>query len=429
MRNDPQFKSAVALKSSLAFALAIAACMAGCGPKTSDPAKAKSSAKRVETAQVERQHIVRRLETFGSLEPIQEVQISARVAGKISELWADEGDPVKKGARLFSLDDDQDKIALKRAAAELEKATQAHAKLAAGSRPEDIEAARTRYEAAKATDRAAKDEWERVNKLITENIGAASELVKARANYDVTQAMLSQAKARLDLENNGARVEDILAAKAEMNVRAAAVEEIERRLREHLVVAPASGVIAGKHKEAGEWIDSGETAFTLLVLDPMRLRVEAPQSMVGDLAEGLTAKVTVPGMETETFEAVIRRIIPQARTDTRNFPVILQLDNPDGKLAAGMYARIELDTQRGVDALLVPRESVQYREQELVVYKVVKGEGVSLVAKAVYVRITQELDRQVVVESVEANQIQAGDEVVAMGGTGLKDGDQLERLE
>jgi len=75
------------------------------------------------------------------------------------------------------------------------------------------------------------------------------------------------------------------------------------------------------------------------------------------------------------------------------------------------------------------RESVQYREQELVVYKVVKGEGVSLVAKAVYVRITQELDRQVVVESVEANQIQAGDEVVAMGGTGLKDGDQLERLE
>jgi multidrug efflux pump subunit AcrA (membrane-fusion protein) len=126
---------------------------------------------------------------------------------------------------------------------------------------------------------------------------------------------------------------------------------------------------------------------------------------------------------------VILRIIPQARTDTRNFPVILQLDNPDGKLAAGMYARIELDTQRGVDALLVPRESVQYREQELVVYKVVKGEGVSLVAKAVYVRITQELDRQVVVESVEANQIQAGDEVVAMGGTGLKDGDQLERLE
>ena len=189
MRNDPQFKSAIALT----FALAIAVCTTGCNSEKSDPAKAKakSSAKRVETAQVERQHIVRRLETFGSLEPIQEVQISARVEGKISELWADEGDPVKKGARLFSLDDDQDKIALKRAAAELEKATQAHAKLAAGSRPEDIEAARTRYEAAKATDRAAKDEWERVNKLITENIGAASELVKARANYDVTQAMLS----------------------------------------------------------------------------------------------------------------------------------------------------------------------------------------------------------------------------------------------
>lgn len=429
MPNPFPFKPILAF----AFALAAAACLAGCSSAVSTEgagkAKSKQTVKRVETARVEQRLIVRRLETFGSLEPIQEVKISPAVAGKLRELWVEEGDPVQKGARLFALDDEQDTIALKRATAEFEKASQAHAKLAAGSRPEDIEAARTRFEAAKATDRAAKDEWERVSRLTSENIGAASELVKAQANYDVTQAMLSQAKSRLDLEKNGSRIEDILAAKAEMNVRAAAVEEIRRRLGEHLVVATESGVIAGKHKEAGEWIDGGETALTLLVLNPMRLRVEAPQSMIGDLAEGLTAEVSVPGLESKKFKAAIRRVIPQARPDTRNFPVILQLENPDGDLAAGMYARIELDTQHGVDSLLVPRESVQYRDQELVVYKVVKGEDAALAAKAIYVRITQELDRQVVIESVEPGGIKAGDEVVAVGGTALKDGDLLERLD
>ena len=147
------------------------------------------------------------------------------------------------------------------------------------------------------------------------------------------------------------------------------------------------------------------------------------------MAEGLTAEVSVPGLESKKFKAVIRRVIPQARPDTRNFPVILQLDNPDGDLAAGMYARIELDTQHGVDSLLVPRESVQYRDQELVVYKGVQGAKAALTAKAVHVRITQELDRQVVIESIEPGGIKAGDEVVAVGGTALKDGDTLQRLD
>jgi HlyD family secretion protein len=397
---------------------------------------------RVETGKVSERRLTRKLSIFGSLDAFQEVEISPTLQGQIVSMLVDEGDRVQQGQPLFELDNQADLIALERAKAELEKAEHQLRKLKAGSRPEEVEDVRKALSAAEAVTTAARDEWERVSQLVEQGVAAVSELVRVRADYDVSLAQLSQAKARLELVELGSRNEDILVAQAEMKVRSAQVRDIERRLEEHRISAPSDGTITSKLKEAGEWTDGGETVLILVVLNPMRLRIEVPQEYVAKIRPGLKAAVDIPGLEGEQFEANVRTVIPQAQVGSRNFPVLLRLENADLRLSAGMYARVELNVDEGRDVLTVPREAVQYRGQQLVVFRVdppslVDGEPASVaateehdtVARQIGVSITRELEREVVIETTGSGELRKGSEIVTMGGTRLKDGSLLRRLD
>lgn len=423
----------------LAFGVLLAA-----GPMTVRCADSPSrtAVYRVETGRVSERRLTRNLAMFGSLEAYQEIEISPKVQGQIVRMSVDEGQSVNLGQLLFELDDRADRIGFDRAKAELEKAEHEARKMEAGSRPEEIEEVRRRLSVAELLSAAAKDEWERMNELAEQGIAAASELVRVRSGYDVSLAQLSQAKARLELIEIGFRNEDVSVAQAEVKVRRAQLQDIERRLEDHVIRAPANGVVTRKSREAGEWADSGETVLILLVLDPMKLRVEVPQEYVAKIRPGLKATVSIPGLEDDRFEAEVGAVIPQAQVGSRNFPVLLRLDNPDFKLSAGMYARVALNVDEGRDVLTAAREAIQYRGQELVVFHVdpvsasegrkntsVTGEEHDAVARQIAVSITRELEREVVIETIPAGILSAGSEIVTMGGTRLKDGSLLRRLD
>jgi len=379
---------------------------------------------------------------FGSLEALQDIQISSQLQGQIVSLLVDEGERVQQGQLLCELDDRADLIALERAKAELEKAEHLLRKLQAGARAEEIEDARKALSAAEAVVTATQDDWGRVSELVEQGIAAVSELVRVRSDYDVSLAQLSQAQARLQLTELGSRPEDILVAQAEVKVRSAQVHDIERRLEEHRIRAPADGTITSKLKESGEWTGSGETVMVLVVLNTIKLKIEVPQEYVSKIRPGLKATVNIPGLEGEPFEANVRAVIPKAQVGSRNFPVLLRLENPDLKLSAGMYARVELDVDEGRNVLTVPREAVQYRGQQLVVFRVDPPAPADVgsapaadsvepdaVARQVGVSITRELEREVVVEPVEPRELRSGSEIVTMGGTRLKNGSLLRRID
>jgi len=396
----------------------------------------------VETGEVSERRLTRKLSMFGSLEALQHIQISPQLQGQIVTLLVEEGERVQRGQLLFELDTRADSIALERAKAELEKAEHLLRKLQAGARAEEIEDARKALSAAEAVVTATRDEWARVSELVEQGIAAAGELVRVRSDYDVSLAQLSQAQSRLELIELGSRPEDILVAQAEVKVRSAQVHDIERRLDEHRIRAPADGTIISKLKESGEWTAGGETVMVLVVLNTIKLKIEVPQEYVSKIRPGLKARVIIPGLEGEPFEADVRAVIPQAQVGSRNFPVLLRLKNADLKLSAGMYARVELDVDEGRDVLTVPREAVQYRGQQLIVFRVDPPEHADVgsspaaeavvhdaVARQVGVTITRELEREVVIEPVEPRELRSGNEVVTMGGTRLKSGSLLRRID
>ena len=432
-----------AYRSCTAFFLAwIAAGFLGALPTF---AGAGSIVTKVETGKVRQQRLSRSLDFFGSLEAFQEIQISSKARGQIVKMLIDEGQPVKEGQLMFELDSRADRIALARAEAELEKAEFELQKLQFGYQLQEIEEARRRMAASQAVHIAAKDEWERTLQLAEQGIAAASELGKARSNYDVAIAQLSQAKARLTIIESGFRLEEIQIAQSEVKVRKAQVDDIKRQLEDHQTLAPFDGVIAARLKEQQEWTNEGETILVMLVLNPMKLRVEVPQRNIVFIRPGQNAAVTVPGLEGDVFEASVLHVIPQAQTGSRNFPVLLQMDNTHGKLAAGMYTKVRLDIDEKPTVLTLPREAIQYREQKLVVYRVdpltekqgTEGKtsmpGDDLIkqdslAAEVEVDILSELERDLVVEAKKEGDLWDGAEVVVMGGTRLTGGAPLHRL-
>jgi RND family efflux transporter MFP subunit len=242
-------------------------------------------------------------------------------------------------------------------------------------------------------------------------------------------------------------------ADAEVRVRRATVDELERRLADYRIVAPESGIIVTRMRDAGEWSAEGETVVTLLVMNPMRVRIEAPQADLPSIRAGQKARMRVDGLDGEAFEAEVVQIIPRARLATRNFPVLLQVNNESGRLAAGMFARVELNVGRERTGLAVPREAVQFRGLRRTIYRLdplpkdyvyiappvaTGGRGrrggappvaPDAIAAEVEVTIVAERMDMVFVEARQADErLEAGTEIVSMGASRLHDRSLLLRL-
>ncbi len=384
---------------------------------------------RVELVLLESRRLDSVLKGFGSLEPFRRVTVSAEGQGQIASMPVDEGGWVKAGNILFAMDRRADEIALALAEAERQRAELEFEKLKAGSRPEEIEEARRRLAAAAAVMKAAKDDWDRVKKLAEQGIAATSELVRARSEYDVSAAQQFQAQARLALVEEGSRSEELAIAQANVTIQNAKVDDIQLRLEKLTSVAPFEGVVTKRLKEVGEWATPGSMVLEMMVMNPMKLRIPIPQKHVPFIQPGQEARVSIPGLESMDLRGQVVALIPRASEGSRNFPVILELDNRSRKLAAGMYAKVSLVLDDGVDALVLPRTALQYRNQQMVVYRFqAESDRRQGRVEEIPVTIGRELKGAVTIEARSGFRVSAGDSVVHMGGSRLKDGDPVRVL-
>lgn len=410
---------------------------------------------KIESGAVKEIELSETLEFTGSLEAWQDIEISSKIQAEITSLPLEEGQPVRKGELLFELDSRAEKIALERASGELEKAKSAFKKLSSGYLPDEIDTTRKALSAAEARLAAAEDEWERLSPLAEQSVIPASEATRAKAAYEIAKSEHSQAKSRLNLIEQGFRSEEVQVASFEVKVRQASVDDIKRRIQDHRITAPENGVVIAKKKEAGEWATVGEPVLTMVVLDTLRLRIEVPQAQVAQMTPGLASQMTVDGLPGELFPARVTNVIPQAKIGTRNFPVLLAVDNANRKLAAGMFARVKLKVGEPRKVLTIPREAVQYRGNKLVAYRVdglakdfvyqppapPPGKGAPKPggpppivtmpdgsAREIEIIITDELETEVAIQPKVAGQLPAGSEIVVLGGSRLQEGSLVHRL-
>jgi len=107
--------------------------------------------------------------------------------------------------------------------------------------------------------------------------------------------------------------------------------------------------------------------------DPLRVRLKVPEKMAGWVGGGQPVAVQVEAYPGRTFAGRISRINPSVDPQTRMFEVEALLDNNDGVLKPGFFARASITSSHVDRALVVPQDSLRYTYGVYKVYTVEKG--------------------------------------------------------
>jgi len=307
------------LAALLFLLLAGGGCRKG-GEVTTD--KDEPAAVPVEVARVEERLFSHNVRTVGTLFALHESKVGSKVGGRVAEVYAEEGDQVKKGDPLLKLEQKSFLDAMRQAEAAVATAEAALANVLAGTRREDIAAAKAAFELA---DR----EYNRI---------------------DAAEAQYKTAKEAYDKAVRGPRDEDIDVARAQVEQAKAALATAKTRLDDSIVRAPFDGVIVGKYVNVGEVISDMIMPEMVLFreVDASRVQAEAdiPEGEFAWTKIGTPAFISVDAYPGEEFQGSVTRVNPSIAPTTRTFHVEVEIPNPGKRLRPGMFARVRLQVRQ-----------------------------------------------------------------------------------
>jgi HlyD family secretion protein len=233
------------------------------------------------------------------------VYVAPASAGIIDRFAVREGQQVKQGDLLFTLNSGQQQALVTAAEAQVKAAQATWQNLTTGGRAEELAAAQAAVNKAEADLNLAQTTLERSQKLFASSTITQAQLDQNRAAVESAQAALSQAKAQLAVTGLPAREEQQKAAKANLDVAVANAEKARADLADRSIAAPADGRIERTYYDPGEMAPAGAAVLSLqpakalkiefYVAEGDRLRLAMGQTVgvaCDGCAQGLTAKVS-----------------------------------------------------------------------------------------------------------------------------------------
>ena len=240
----------------------------------------------------------------GNLNPIETVDVRARLEGDIVRVLVREGERVREGQLL----------------AQYESSEQESARRSAEAR------------AASARAELSTAEW---------NLQQSEELFKAGAvaERDLRAAQNSVASSKAQV------------AAAESELRASTMSASDTR-----IVAPLTGTVATRSVEVGEHVARGATLFTVVRSDVLELAASVPERNTVGLRPGQAVKFSAGGQD---FQGRVARISPTIDPSTRSVTVYIQIPNDGGRLKGGTFATGRVIGRTLSEALVIPSTAVK----------------------------------------------------------------------
>ncbi|GEM_PF-96375 len=330
--------------------------------------------------------LVQTVHAEGRAQPLRQVEVQSRVNGALNRILVKEGDYVRAGQVLAEIDDTNYQLDLQDAEAAYLRATadytalleerdtvqQQGLEIAQTSMTEaDLAAVERRYEQAVA-DRQAGRITEDDFRLIELEYQTARILAgKERGN--IMQASLTQSRIRL--------------------------EKAQRDLENTKIKAPFGGRVADLDVFEGQFLGTGTTVLTLLDMSRMRVSVDVLESEIAPLRPDRRAEVRFTALPDQVFEGHVISVNPMINAQTRTGKVELELDNPEGSITTGMFARARIFSRDIENVMMVPHESIVERDDRTLVFQVVESEDEESpdIVKWRYVQLAESNDTHVVV--------------------------------
>ena len=296
-------------------------------------------------------------EARGTVE-VREIDLAPMAPARVAMVRVDEGATVRAGDTLAVLRQIDLPATIEAQRAALAAAEANLRDLQAGSRPQEIRKAEADLAGAEAEAERTGKALERAKALVADNAIARQQYDDAVASDRVARERVQAAREAFALARAGSRPERIQAARAEVATARAALEQVEARSRDLVLVAPVDGIILGRHAEPGEGLGPNVPVLTLGETSHPFVRVFVPQRLVSALALGRPVEV-VTG-DGRTIAAHVAAINPKAEFTPRvalteqeradlMFGVKVEFEHPGEAPHPGLWVTVRISADGRTD--------------------------------------------------------------------------------
>jgi membrane fusion protein (multidrug efflux system) len=262
-----------------------------------------------------------RLPLSGSLMPLTQATVKSKVSGVVLETTVQEGMSVAAGQVIARLD-----------GAELR--------------------------ARAAQQQAALDE-------------ASARLALARKNNLNSEALLHQnyiSRSAYDTTQNSVELAQAAVAAAQAQLDMARIALADTTLK-----APLAGVVSKRYVQAGEKLAPDMPVMAIVNLSQLTLEAQVPASEIPRIRVGQDVQFKVDGFDQRAFLGKVARINPTTEAGSRAMLVYISVNNADGALRGGMFAKGQITTEKNAPRPLLPIAALRKDGTQDVVYRVENG--------------------------------------------------------
>jgi HlyD family secretion protein len=371
-------------------------------PKESLPVSAPRPSLTVTVQPVSSKSFPKVLSVSGSLAAWDELPIAAEASGlRIENIYVDEGDRVRKGQVLATLNDRLLKAQMSQSEARVSKAK-------SGIRQQ--QAAIREAEALKIE---ADRNFKRYDNLVREGAISQQEAQSRQTSAATTQARVDSAR-----QNLAAAQSDLMAAQADL-------EEFKARMLQTKILAPDAGFISKRQAKLGSVTSGAATSssalFTMVRDGRIELNAEVSELDLPGIRRGQAVSITSDADPSKRYTGRVREIAPVVDAQTRIGLVRISLP-PNPELRPGMFVRGALSLG-SASTLVVPETALLFKEGRPFVF-VLKGEPRQNSTAQTAARSIQTGARNGGFVEVRSG-LSAGEQIILSGAGYLKDGDTV----
>jgi HlyD family secretion protein len=331
--------------------------------------RAQSGYTSVLTGKVVRQDLATVVSGTGQIKPKTYVNLGAMMMGRVTHFYVKEGEHVKKGEVVATIENVQ-----QQATVDAQKATIEAAKTDINSYIAAEKTAEANVEHAKADLEQKELDYKRAQGLYKDGIMAKQDFDAKKAAYDTDVASVAQAVAGLNQAK--AQTES---ARGHMQTQIATQRANEDMLNRTYAVAPFDGIVTNEPIRQGETVvegiqnAEGSTLMTLADMSIITAEVKVDETDIVNIQLGQSADVTVDALPGRVYKGHVTLVGDQAilrstgvatsqsttgTEEAKDFKVVITLDNPDDSLRPGLSTTAKITTAHKANILALPIQAL-----------------------------------------------------------------------
>ncbi len=331
--------------------------------------KQQSGYTKVMTAKLVKQDLTTVVSGTGQIKPKTYVNLGATAMGRITHLYVKEGDHVKEGQLVATVEN-----VAQEASVAGQVAAIAAAKTDIASYVAAEKTAEANVEHAQADLEQKKLDWERAQSLYKAGIMAKQDYDAKKAAYDTDVASLAQAVAGLN--QSKAQTDS---ARGHMQTQEATLRANQNALELTRAVAPFNGIVTNEPVREGETVvegiqnTEGSTFMTIADMSVVTAEVKVDETDIVNIRLGQPADVTVDAIPGKVFKGHVTLVGDQAllrstgvatsqsttgTEEAKDFKVVVTLDSPSDELRPGLSTTAKITTAHKSDVLALPIQAL-----------------------------------------------------------------------